>query len=152
MRRVIVALTAGECTQSIECIFSINEPCRITAPTRSRAKLDEFSQYRDIIRRTAILSALANLPGLLAPMKIREPLTKAESNSLRISFTVVVLCWRTSEHSRRAVLKPLLMSRLGNETSFSSEASQAMVRCLLDANPDCSVSAINNETPMSRTC
>ena len=42
--RLIVELRAGEWIQSIACIFSMNEPCRITAPTRSKAKGEEFSQ------------------------------------------------------------------------------------------------------------
>lgn len=120
MRRVIVAPTAGECIQSIECIFSIKDPCRITAPTRSRANADELSQYRDIIRRTAIFSALSNLPTLLAAIWTRSLLAKALSNTARISLTVTVLFLRTLVHSRRSVLSPPLIIRLGNKTDFSS--------------------------------
>lgn len=40
----MVDVTVGEWSQSIECILSIKVPWRITAPTRSRENIDEFSQ------------------------------------------------------------------------------------------------------------
>ncbi len=40
----MVDVTAGEWIQSMECIFSIKEPWRMTAPTRSRENGEELSQ------------------------------------------------------------------------------------------------------------
>lgn len=40
----MVECRAGEWIQSMECIFLMKVPWRITAPMRSREKGDEFSQ------------------------------------------------------------------------------------------------------------
>lgn len=44
IRRVIVSMAVGECSQSMLSIFWMKVPCLMTAPTRSMEKAEVFSQ------------------------------------------------------------------------------------------------------------
>ncbi len=120
MRRLIVEETVGEWIQSIACIFSMKELCRMTAPTRSRAKIEEFSQYRDIIRRVAIFSVRCILFGNVLWLTFRtiEWSAMASSINLRILSTVAEGLKRGSVSATMVLASHFLMSRFGN--SFGS--------------------------------
>lgn len=123
MRRLMVEETVGEWIQSIACIFSMKELCRITAPTRSRAKIEEFSQYRDIIRRVAIFSVRCNLLENVLSLTFRtiEGLAMASSINLRMLSTVAEGLRRGSVLATMVLASQVLMSRFGN--SFGSRLS-----------------------------
>ena len=88
--RLMVEDAVGEWIQSIACIFSIKDPWRITAPTRSRAKMEEFDQYRDIMRRMAIFSVRSRTPFqvLCLTFRMTEVFLIASSINVRIVATV----------------------------------------------------------------
>ena len=124
-RRFIVEEAVGEWIQSIACIFSIKEPWRMTAPTRSRAKIEELSQYRDIIRRIDIFSDRFRVLAKAAELHLRtmELLRKPFSINLRILSMLAGGLRHGSVASMMILASASLMKRLGNR--FESRLSRA---------------------------
>lgn len=113
----MVDLSVGEWSQSSACIFSMNDPWRITAPTRSRANIDELFQYRDIIRRTETLSSILGCK--MDPVTFRTSLVSSRplSKVTRMDSSEGVPALLKLVRSKRPTDIPFVISRFANAAS-----------------------------------
>src|SRR5436190_12308157 len=114
IRRSMVESSAGEWIQSISSILTTKVPWRTTAPTRSSAKGDEFSQYRDIILRMEIRSVLDRPDSLvLSARRIKEESFRAAWKNSRIFSTDAYSFREKSVRSNSCWLMQLLINLFG---------------------------------------